>query len=380
MIGAESWGRLLTAAGYDFATGVPCSSLSPLQNVFVMGERVEYIAATNEGQAIAIAAGARIAGRKSVVLMQNSGLGNAINPITSLLAIFEIPLLLIVSWRGRPGWPDEPQHEVMGRITPNLLQVLDVPYRILSEDPSAASADLTQVLDMIETTGRTHAIIVPDKTFVPFPCATTEMRLREPGLHSHEGKSIALLPSRTEALERINATCGDDLMVATTGKTARELFALGDKPRNLYVVGSMGLASSLALGLSLVTDERVIAIDGDGAALMHLGAISTIATYGRSNFVHVILDNGCYDSTGAQPSTAANTPFAEVAALSGYRKSWTTDNIDNFSEILARTRREAGPLMIRLKIAAGSPKDLPRPDRAPKDVLKRLQETLAHAS
>lgn len=293
MIDAESLGNLLMAAGHDFATGVPCSSLSPLQNAFAVGERVDYIAATNEGQALAIAAGARIAGRKSVVLMQNSGLGNAINPVTSLLAIFEISVLLIISWRGRPGWPDEPQHEVMGRVMPELLQVIGIPYRILSQEASAARADLTEVLDLIETTGRTHAIIVPDKTFSSFPCTNTETPRRAPGDHFHLVKSLGQLPSRTEALERLNATRGDDLVVATTGKTARELFALGDRPRNLYVVGSMGLASSLALGLSLGTDKRVIALDGDGAALMHLGVLSTIAAYGKANFVHVILDNGC---------------------------------------------------------------------------------------
>ena len=256
MIRTAPWARLLTDAGFTLAAGVPCSSLAPLQNHVQGTNGFTYVAAPNEGQAVAVASGAVMAGRRAMVLMQNSGLGNAINPLTSLVEVFRLPLLLVTSWRGQPGRPDEPQHMRMGLSTHAILDAIDIPHVTLVADDTEAARQLRWAIDHAEQGRRCVAIVVPDGVFKATDAPPEVAAACAPCIYEDLARGGRTM-SRTEALEELRAQTGPNaIRVATTGKSGRELFALSDEACNLYVVGSMGLASSLGLGLSLAWSGR----------------------------------------------------------------------------------------------------------------------------
>jgi len=279
--------------------------------------------------------------------------------------------VLITSWRGQPGRPDEPQHARMGLSTHALLAAIDIPHVTLEHDDCGAATKLQWAIDRAEQERRCVAIIVPDGAFEPMqvPAAMPA----KPALGVHQDLTTNAEPmSRTEALEWLRALTGPNVIrVATTGKTGRELFALSDDPSNLYVVGSMGLASSVGLGMSLAVPHRTLVIDGDGAALMHLGALPMIGCYGGATFMHVVLDNGSYDSTGGQQSIANHAPFAEIAARCGYAYTAHVDDVAGLKTAMMAAIH--GPALIHVRVRSGSPPALPRPSLAPHDVLQRLQ-------
>ncbi len=371
MIRAETWAGLLNEAGYTLATGVPCSSLAPLQNYFQATNRFTYVAAPNEGQAVAVAAGAIMAGRRAVVLMQNSGLGNAINPLTSLVEVFQLPLMLITSWRGQPGRPDEPQHMRMGLSTHAVLDAIGIPHTTLATEGTEAMRQLHWAIGLAERGRRCVAIVVPDGVFDATHAPAEAPATCAPGI-PEDLTCGAPMMSRTDALKVVCMQAGPDtIRLATTGKTGRELFAVADDPRNLYVVGSMGLASSVGLGLSLALPRPILVIDGDGAALMHLGALPMIARYGGKTLMHVVLDNGAYDSTGGQRSISTHAPFSEIAAKCGYAYAARVDNAAGLASAMGGAA--CGPALIHVLLRSGSPPHLPRPSRAPPETLKRLQ-------
>lgn len=311
-----------------------------------------------------------MAGRKSVVLMQNSGLGNAVNPLTSLVEPFGLPMLLITSWRGKPGMKDEPQHERMGKATHALLDAMDIPWVDLSTDEEEALAQLAQVLERIETERRCVAIVVADKTFDKITAAEKPVTRKPRGRYQDLSIGGALL-TRAEVLRHIAKSDRGTVRLCTTGKTGRELFATEDAENNLYVVGSMGLASSIGLGMALSTEAPVMVIDGDGAALMHMGALTGIGTYGGANLIHLVLDNGAYDSTGGQATISMNAPFAEIAAACGYAMGYKVEDLAELDHALNAPR--TGPVLIHMPILPGSMDDLPRPDKTPVEVLARLR-------
>lgn len=386
MIAGEAFLGTGYAAGFDFYTGVPCSFLSPLINGAMTDKRLTYVAAASEGEAVAIASGAWLAGHKTAVMCQNSGLGNAVNPLTSLNFPFRIPTLLIVTWRAGPGLADEPQHELMGRITPRLLELMEVPHRPFpTEEPEIAAA--------IEEAGAEM-----DKTGLPFafimqkgdvgkdggkdggndgaqPMSPPEARSR--------GEAADLLdrgppPARMQTLETVLSGVADDAgIIATTGKCGRELFTLGDRPQHLYQVGSMGCAAAMGLGVALNVGNPVVVLDGDGAALMKMGTLATIGAYGPQNLIHIVLDNGTYDSTGGQPTVSPSVDFAAVAAGCGYGKSYRCDGLGGFAQALKSAQSGRGPHLIHMRIAPGSMKDLGRPTVKPPEVALRFKEFLA---
>ena len=363
---------MLTDAGYQLATGVPCSSLSPLQEYFQNTSQFTYVAAPNEGQAVAVASGAVMGGQRAVALMQNSGLGNAVNPLTSLVETFRLPLILVTSWRGQPGRADEPQHLRMGLSTHAILDAINIPHVTLNAEDSEAACRLHWAIDLAERERRCVAIVVPDGVF-----ESTDATMDEPaevisGIHEDLTSGGQIL-SRTEVLNQVRMWLGSDaIRLTTTGKTGRELFALSDDPSNLYVVGSMGLVSSVGLGLSLAISRRILVLDGDGAALMHLGALPMIARYGGETLLHVILDNGSYDSTGGQRTISRHAPFAEIAARCGYAYAARVDDVEGLEKAMIGAAN--GPALVHVLVRAGSPPKLPRPLFPPPEVLKRLQD------
>ena len=364
--------------GFDFYTGVPCSFLTPLINGVLSDRALSYVGAASEGEAVAIAAGAWLAGRRTVVMCQNSGLGNAVNPLTSLNFPFRIPTLFVTTWRGQPGLKDEPQHELMGQITHDLLRLMRLP---LVEDVSPDLSDLGPAFDRaiqaMGESGLPAGWVLPKGAVADTPLDPAPLPPRPAGRRDRF-EAGAERPSREAALARfLQLTDDATAVVATTGKCGRELFTLADRAQHLYQVGSMGGASGMALGVALNTPKRVVVLDGDGAALMKLGALATIGAYAPANLTHIVLDNGVHDSTGGQATVSASVDFAGVALACGYAYAASADDLEGFARAWGAARAAGGPALIHLRIAPGSMATLGRPTVKPADVARRFQDFLA---
>jgi len=375
--------RFLQAAGevgIDFYAGVPCSFLTPLINRTASDRSLAYVGATSEGEAVAIAAGAWLAGRQTAVMCQNSGLGNAVNPLTSLNAPFRIPTLLIVTWRGQPGLADEPQHELMGRITQRLLEVIEIPHRRFPRDDAALQATLAEACATMQATLLPFALVMEQGSLEPERLDQAPHAQRPAGTRV-DLRGSADLPSRVAILERVLALVPDAVpVIATTGKAGRELFTLADRDQFLYQVGSMGCASAMGLGVALTTQRRTLVLDGDGAALMKLGSLATIGAYQPPGLLHVLLDNGVHDSTGGQATVSPVVDFAAVALACGYQKAFLCDSAAGFAEAFSQALSATGPVLVHARIKPGSMQALGRPTIAPHEVAQRFRSFLSQAS
>ncbi len=375
MIDAGGFIAAALQRGFSLYTGVPCSYLTPFINHAINSGELRYIAAANEGDAVAIAAGAELGGRPAVVMFQNSGLGNAVNPLTSLTWTFRIPVLLIVTWRGEPGgYADEPQHELMGTITPQLLELMGIPWALFPEEASAIGPALDKAMAHIQGERRPYALVMRKGS-------VADTRLSAPpGRPAPQAVTTIPRPvpvdRRQAMLAAIRAAAGGrDLLVATTGFTGRELYALGDTANQLYMVGSMGCAVSVALGLAVARpDRRVIAIDGDGAVLMRLGALTTVGAEAPPNLVHVLIDNRQHESTGGQATVSPGVDFCAIAAGAGYPTVTAAARAADVQALLAD--RTAGLRFLHLPVLPGVLADLPRPAMAPAAVAERFRAWL----
>ncbi len=377
MITAAAFLEPARALGFDFYCGVPCSFLTTLINRVISDPALHYVGATSEGEAVAIAAGAWLAGRKSVVMCQNSGLGNTVNPLTSLNWPFRIPSLLIVTWRGQPGRKDEPQHELMGQVTAQLLDVMRVPHAPFPSEESGVPEVLEKAEKRMAESGLPFALIL-EKGAVAAEVLDQPAPAPPPAGLLADRSSGGERPARAQVLQRLLAAVPDDAaIIATTGKTGRELFTLADRRQQLYQVGSMGCAGAMGLGVALNVERPVIVIDGDGAALMKLGALATIGAYGPDNLLHLILDNGVHDSTGGQATVSPGISFAGAAQACGYRASHICDSLDGFTAALGEGLAGAKPCLIHLRTAPGSLSPLGRPTVAPFEVARRFRDFLA---
>ncbi len=385
MIQAEEFVEAARKIGFEWYAGVPCSFLTPFINYVINDESLTYISSANEGDALASAAGATIGGKKAVVMMQNSGLGNAVNPLASLTYIFRIPLLMICTLRGDPNLKDEPQHELMGQITGQLLSTLTIPWEFFPTEAAEIEPVLQRAEDYMRRERRPYALIMQKGTVAP--CALKQKNLGngnnpnkdcyQASFFTPNGKQRL---SRHEALHHIVELTPPEntVVIATTGYTGRELYALSDAcgglgqcSNHLYMVGSMGCASSLGLGLSLARpDLKVVVIDGDGAALMRMGNFATIGAYAGANLTHILLDNEVHDSTGAQATVSANVAFAQIAAACGYSVALEGDDLSMLNALFATATQ--GAKFGHLKIRPGTIENLPRPSVSPEAVLQRL--------
>jgi phosphonopyruvate decarboxylase len=363
--------RHLVSNGFDFFAGVPCSVFGNLPSR--LAEEAIYIASANEGAALAIAAGAAAAGRKAAIVIQNSGLGNIVNPLTSLIQINQIPVLLLLSVRGDPSDPpDEPQHRVMGATTRSLLDAMQIASAELPDDPDSF-ATLLEVAEVELRRGRPFAILVRRGRLHDADARNVNARVR---------RSNADYPlSRTEAVDLIGSVLGEhDVVVATTGYISREVFRQKDRPGNFYMQGSLGHAAAFALGLATAVDKlaHVVVVDGDGAALMHLGVLSTIGHVAPPNLIHVVLDNEGYASTGDQPTTSAGTDLAQVAAACGYRETFMCRDADAFGRALRHCFQRSGPAFITCKINSQMTEPLPRVTSSytPEENLRRVRSAI----
>ncbi len=366
--------------GYDFYTGVPCSFLTPLINCVASDTALRYVAAASEGEAVAIAAGAWMAGRRTVVMCQNSGLGNAVNPLTSLNTPFRIPTLLVVTWRGQPGLKDEPQHELMGRITQTLLTTMELEHRPFPDSADALQPALDAADEAMARTGLPFAMVMAKDSLREEDLHEPARIPPAPGLRTDLSEG-GERPSRVAVLERVLAAVpGDVPVVVTTGKAGRELFTLQDRAQHLYQVGSMGCAAPMGLGIALATGRRTVVLDGDGAALMKLGAMATIGAYQPAGLLHVLLDNGVHDSTGGQATVSPTVDFAGVALACGYAHAFTCDSAAGFSAAFMQALASTGPVLLHVRIRPGSMATLGRPTVAPHEVAQRFRGFLRQAA
>jgi phosphonopyruvate decarboxylase len=327
-----------------FFSGVPCSYL---QGPFArLEERERYVAAPNEGVAVSMAAGAELAGRRAVVLLQNSGLGNLLDPLTSLLMAYEIPLLLFVSLR---GWADpsadEPHHAPMGRSTIPVLDAVGIAHGILQPH----HADLIRLLDRADEArraGRSFAVLVPSGTIGT--CRTSPKPTEE-----------AL--ARKDAVAVLARHLVGSLVYSTTGMISRELFATADRAEHFYMQGSMGHAIGLGLGTALTRPSVPVAvIDGDGAALMHLGGMALVGQQRPANLTHVVLDNRVYESTGGQSTRRGPVRWADLAQALGYRTGQSCDTVAAIAAHLDEIAHRPGPHMVAVPIDRGGSPTPPR--------------------
>lgn len=382
MLDTKEFGNLLIENGFCDFSGVPCSYLAPLINHCI--NEYNFIMANNEGDAVAIASGISLASENiGVVLMQNSGLSNALSPLTSLNHTFGIGILGFVSLRGERDSnhcnTDEPQHELLGVITDKLLQICEIEYEFLSNDLSKASLQIRYAKEIIKQ-GKTFFFIVKNGTFSKVALEKNidfdTKNLQEKYI-SHK-TSHQIPPTRLNALKTLQNLTKDCVLLATTGKCGRELYELGDSCNQFYMVGSMGCVSSIALGISLKTSKKVIAIDGDSALLMRLGAMATNAFYARQNharFCHILLDNQSHDSTGGQFNLSPCINFPQIAHSCGYTDIYITHNLSEFEEALTSfLGAKQGVFFIYLSIAKGSKENLGRPNITPREVAKRLHK------
>jgi phosphonopyruvate decarboxylase len=366
--------------GFDWYAGVPCSYLTPFINYVLQDESLHYVSAANEGDAVALIAGVALGAdkkRRGIAMMQNSGLGNAVSPLTSLTWTFRLPQLLIVTWRGQPGVHDEPQHALMGPITPQMLETMEIPWELFPTEADQIGPALDRATEYMDSTGRPYALVMQKGSVAPYELKKTGLSGVRANAHPasvrrFEGERV----TRHDALQKVIANTPKDstVVLASTGFCGRELYAIDDRENQLYLVGSMGCVTPMALGLALSRpDLTVVALDGDGAALMRMGAFATLGAYGPSNLVHVLLDNGAHESTGGQATVSREVDFASIAAACGYALALDGDDIAVIDRLF-EARDVDGVRFARLSIKTGTPADLPRPKITPEDVRARLQQ------
>ena len=356
MIDTKKFYNTLIKNSFDYFVGVPDSLLKEFCLCINDLSKNNHIITANEGNAVAIASGYNIATSKyGVVYMQNSGLGNIVNPLLSLAdeKVYKIPMLFIIGYRGEPNVKDEPQHIKQGELTLPLLDTLGIKYFILNED---YEEQIKQCYDYIKQTEKPIALVVKKDTFSKY----------EKDFVSNNNNSL----SREEALEIIiNNLDNNDFIVSTTGKTSREIFEIREKnktdhSKDFLTVGSMGHTSSLALGISLNTDKNIYCIDGDGAFIMHMGGLAIAIQNAMDNFKYILINNGCHESVGGQPTIAYNIDIEKILLGFGFKKVFIVDNKEDIVLAL-KEQKEKNKIAIIINTNDKSRKDLGRPTTAP---------------
>lgn len=357
--------QLLTH-GFGPFTGVPCSLVKDLIIQAEQSSESSYYIATSEGEAMGLAGGFALAGKMPVVIMQNDGFGNTVNPLTSLQLLYNLPALLIITWRAEPGGrPDAPQHHIMGETLLDLLDLLRIPYRILEDDQSRCEEAVAAAGGYLAKHQRPYALIVRRGLFESVPVSRT--------------KPDPARPLRIDYLKLLAGKVHDkDIILGTTGYTGRELTQALSRPGTFYSAGSMGCIGSVGLALALEQPERrVYILDGDGALLMKLGTLATIGLYHPENLVHIVFDNGQYESTGGQPTAAGVVNFPALAANAGYARTTSVDTLSDFERFLAQAVSLSGPLMCHVRIQPGTLPDLKRPTQSPEQLRIEFQEFIS---
>jgi len=364
MIKTQEFYESLNQNGVDFYTGVPDSLLKDICSyISDYAPKEKHVISANEGGAVALATGYYLATSKlPLVYMQNSGFGNTINPLLSLAdpKVYSIPMLLVIGWRGEPGVNDEPQHEKQGEVSETLLKTLEIPYVIISNQTLGIDKIIKDSIEHAKSFNRPFAILVKKGTFEPY-------------FLKNKLKTDFDL-TREEAIIKSTELLSDtDIIVATTGKTSRELFEFRSRNnhghhRDFLTVGGMGHANQIALGIALAKPNKTVyCFDGDGAVLMHTGSLGIIGDLKIENFKHIIFNNGAHDSVGGQPTIGFDIDFGKIAKSFNYTKVFRIEKLDDFDEIFMNFQKEKGPCLLEITVNKGARKDLGRPTVSPKE-------------
>lgn len=371
MIQPKQFIERLRDGGVEFFAGVPDSLLKNLcayitDNV----ARENNIIAANEGGAVALAAGYHLAtGKTGCVYMQNSGEGNAVNPLLSLMDadVYRMPLLLVIGWRGEPGVHDEPQHVKQGKVTLSLLETMGIPYAVLDEN---WEGQVDEALRVIRETNGIYALIVRKDTFEEYKLQNQVVSDWQLG--------------REEAIQIVvDKLREDDIVVSTTGMISRELFEYREAKHqghahDFLTVGSMGHASQIALGIALQKPERrVVVFDGDGAAIMHLGNMAITASQAPKNYIHVVYNNGAHDSVGGQPTVGLEINLPQIGEAMGYKTVLNATNAEELHAALGQLDDCAKPALLQICVRKGNRKDLGRPTTTPQENKNALMKELS---
>ena len=364
MIKAKIFYESLKRNGVDFFTGVPDSLLKDIcAYVSDNSSSENHVISANEGGGIALAMGHYLATDKvPLVYMQNSGFGNIINPLLSLAdrKVYSIPMVLLIGWRGEPGVKDEPQHVKQGEVSETLLKTLEIPYIIISKNTPKIDEVIFNVVNSAVQNNEPFAILVRKDTFEPYTLKTKLVTNFDLNRESAIIKASDLLND-------------SDIVVATTGKTSRELFEYragktAGHQRDFLTVGGMGHANQIALGIAIAKPKRTVyCFDGDGAALMHTGSLGIIGELKPKNFKHIIFNNGAHDSVGGQPTIGFNIDFCKIAEALNYKKTFKIKNVEEFDSIYTQFKTEEGPCLLEILINKGARNNLGRPTTSPKD-------------
>lgn len=370
-----------TLAGYsiDFYAGVPDSLLKNLcAYITDHADAAHNIIAANEGGAMGLAAGHYLATNQiPVVYMQNSGEGNIINPLASLTDpdVYNIPVLLVIGWRGKPGVHDEPQHVKQGKVTTDLLHVMGIDYTVLSKEEEKAAAQIKKAVAYMKATKQCYALVIEKDTFENYTLVNNQ-------------SPITLSLSREEAIQTVAAALGEkDVIVSTTGMISRELFEYRTQmnqghERDFLTVGSMGHASQIALGIAMAKpDRRVWCFDGDGATIMHMGSMAIVAQKAPKNYVHVVFNNGAHDSVGGQPTVGLKINLPAVAKAVGYPQTYSVSTKEELEAVLSSITHNQlpitqAPIFLEIRVKKGNRKDLGRPTTTPIQNKEALMEFL----
>ena len=364
MIRPEYFIEKLRDNGIDCFAGVPDSLLKNMcAYITDHFDAAHNIIAANEGAAVGLAAGHYLAtGHPACVYMQNSGEGNIINPIASLTdpEVYNIPVLLLIGWRGRPGVHDEPQHVKQGKVTTGLLNVMGINYEVLAKEEDKAEKQIAKAVKALRDKN-TFALVIEKDTFDEYKLQNVEVN--------------NFTMCREEAIQTVAAALGEtDCVVSTTGMISRELFeyraAMGQgHERDFLTVGSMGHASQIALGVALAQPERrVWCFDGDGATIMHMGSMAIVASKAPKNYVHVVFNNGAHDSVGGQPTVGLKIDLPAVAKAVGYPQTYSVSTKEELEKLLTSTlpQKSCDDLVLsEIKVKKGNRKDLGRPTTTP---------------
>ena len=361
MIRPEFFIEKLRENGIDCFAGVPDSLLKNICAYITDHFDAQHnIIAANEGAAVGLAAGHYLAtGQPACVYMQNSGEGNIINPLASLTdpEVYNIPVLLLIGWRGRPGVHDEPQHVKQGKVTTGLLNTMGVNFDVLSKEEDKAEKQIAKAVAALKNKD-VYALVIEKDTFEEYKLQNVEKN--------------DLTMSREEAIQIVAAALGEkDCIVSTTGMISRELFeyraAMNQgHERDFLTVGSMGHASQITLGIAMAKPDRTVwCFDGDGAAIMHMGSMAIVANKAPKNYVHVVFNNGAHDSVGGQPTVGLKIDLPAVAKAVGYKNAYSVETKEYLTELLGKVKNQEGPVLLEVKVKKGNRKDLGRPTTTP---------------
>ena len=357
--------KLIRIIGSDFYTGVPDSQLKALCNYLMNTygiNKQHHIIAANEGNCTALAAGYHLAtGKIPIVYMQNSGEGNIINPVASLLndKVYAIPVIFIIGWRGEPDVHDEPQHIYQGEVTLKLLDDMDIKSFVIAKETTEEELKQQMIkFNNILKTGKSVAFVVKKGA----------LSYSEKIVYSNNYKM-----KREEIIEHIVKYSDEDIIISTTGKASRELFEIRERNQQSHkydflTVGSMGHSSSIALGVALnKPDKKIWCIDGDGAALMHMGAMAVIGTNNPPNFIHIVINNEAHETVGGMPTVAGKINICEIAKGCGYKNTVCVENFESLDKVLEAAKNSRELCLIEIKCSIGAREDLGRPTTTAKE-------------